>query len=339
MKTKRSIQFLYRYDLDIKLKCLVRHTHVMAILTIDNLSVHYQSGRENLEAIDKASFSLPEKESIGIVGESGSGKSTLALSIMRSLQKNSHINGKIIFNGNQILSMPDLEFTRNLRWKKISMVFQGAMNSLDPVFSIRKQLEEILKKHGYDQDLTKKIEEAVLSVELPADILDKYPHELSGGMKQRVVIAMALLLKPKLIIADEPTTALDVLVQAQIIALLKKLKMEGMSIMLISHDLAIVSEIAEKIAVMYAGQVIEYGNLSDIYKNPLHPYTDALLNSVPKIHEDKKLIALEGSPPSLIRPPPGCRFYERCPRAMEKCKKDPPKINTSSGYVLCWLYE
>jgi peptide/nickel transport system ATP-binding protein len=236
--------------------------------------------------------------------------------------------------------MPDPEFTKNLRWKKISMVFQGAMNSLDPVFSIRKQFEEILKKHGYDQDLTKKIEEVTSSVELPVDILDKYPHELSGGMKQRIVIAMALLLKPELIIADEPTTALDVLVQAQIMALLKKFKMEGMSIMLISHDLAIISEIVEKIAVMYAGQVIEFGNLSEIYKNPMHPYTVALLDSVPKMREDKKLIALEGSPPSLIRPiKPGCRFYERCPRAMEKCKKDPPKIKTLSGYVSCWLYE
>ena len=312
----------------------------MAILSINNLSVHYQSGRKILEAIDKASFSLPEKESVGIVGESGCGKSTLGLTIMRSLQKNSSVNGEIVFNGNQILSMPDPEFTKNLRWKKISMVFQGAMNSLDPVFSIRKQFEEILKKHGYDRELTQKIEEVTSSVELPADILDKYPHELSGGMKQRVVIAMALLLKPELIIADEPTTALDVLVQAQIMALLKKFKMEGMSIMLISHDLAIISEIVEKIAVMYAGQVIEFGNLSEIYKNPMHPYTVALLDSVPKMREDKKLIALEGSPPSLIRPiKPGCRFYERCPRAMEKCKKDPPKIKTLSGYVSCWLYE
>jgi peptide/nickel transport system ATP-binding protein len=177
------------------------------------------------------------------------------------------------------------------------------------------------------------------SVGLTQDVLKRYPHELSGGMKQRIVIAMALILKPKFVIADEPTTALDVLVQAQIINLLKKLKKDGMSIMLITHDLAIISEIAEKIGIMYAGEMIEFGTASEIYKNPKHPYTQGLLKSIPRLRGDKVTNYIKGTPPSLIQPPPGCRFYDRCPQAMDKCRKNPPKFKTDSGYVTCWLYE
>ena len=219
------------------------------------------------------------------------------------------------------------------------MVFQGAMNSLDPVFTIKKQFEEILRKHNFEGNYKQIIESTILSVGLTHSILDKYPHEISGGMKQRVVIAMALVLKPKMVIADEPTTALDVLVQAQIMILLKKLKKDGLSIMLISHDLGIISEIAEKVGIMYAGQIVEFGNMQDIYKNPKHPYTIALLDSIPKLGETKKIIPLKGNPPSLVNPPSGCRFYDRCPQAMEKCKKEPPKIKTTSGFVMCWLHE
>ena len=181
--------------------------------------------------------------------------------------------------------------------------------------------------------------EIVGSVGLKISVLKKYPHELSGGMKQRIVIAMALLLGPKFVIADEPTTALDVLVQAQIMNLLKKLKKDGMSIMLITHDLPIISEIAEKIGVMYGGKMVEFGSAYDIYKNPKHPYTQALLESIPSLKSKKIPKYIKGNPPSLIKPPEGCRFYDRCPHAMEKCKKDPPAFKTNSGYVLCWLYE
>ena len=311
----------------------------MTFLSIQNLKVRYQTQGNQVQAVDDVSFSLEDNESIGIAGESACGKSTLGLTLMRALQANATVSGEILLDNKSILNIPDEEFTKTLRWKKISMVFQGAMNSLDPVFTIKQQFEEILKKHGFKGDHQKAILEAVNTVDLPTPVLEKFPHELSGGMKQRIVISMALLLKPKLVIADEPTTALDVLVQAQIVTLLKKLKKEGISVMLISHDLGIISEIAEKIGIMYAGKIVEFGYLSDIYKNPKHPYTEALLKSVPKLKGESNLVSLQGNPPSLVNPPAGCRFYDRCPHAMEKCKKEPPKVITSSGYVLCWLYE
>jgi len=218
------------------------------------------------------------------------------------------------------------------------MVFQGAMNSLDPVYTIKQQFVEILKHHKYEGDSDKLIFKAINSVNLDESILKKYPHELSGGMKQRITIAMALLLKPKFVIADEPTTALDVLIQAQIVNLLKKLKKDGMSIMLITHDLAILSEIADKIGIMYGGKMIEFGSSNAIYKNPKHPYTQGLLESIPTLHGGKPKF-IKGNPPDLLSPKEGCKFMDRCPEAMEKCKKDPPRFKTDSGYVMCWLYE
>ena len=311
----------------------------MVFLSVNDLDVKYNSQGTKVHAVDHVSFSLEKNESIGIAGESGCGKSTLGLAIMKTLQDNASVTGQVIFEDRSISDTSDSEFTKSFRWKQISMVFQGAMNSLDPVFTIKKQFEEILKKHDFKGDYKQTIESSTASVGLPHSVLDKYPHELSGGMKQRVVIAMALILNPKMVIADEPTTALDVLVQAQIMVLLKNLKKNGLSIMLISHDLGIISEIAEKIGIMYAGQIVEFGNLSDIYKNPKHPYTISLLNSIPKLNNTEKIIPLKGNPPSLINPPNGCRFYERCPKAMEKCKKEPPKVKTSTGFVMCWLHE
>jgi peptide/nickel transport system ATP-binding protein len=300
--------------------------------------VQYINNEKLVHAVDHVSFSCKENESIGIAGESGCGKSTFGLAILRSLQKNARVNGQIIFNEMPILDMSESEFSEKIRWKQISMIFQGAMNSLDPVFIIKKQFEEILKRHNFKGDHQKAISEIISSVGLSDSILTKYPHEISGGMKQRVIIAMALILKPKMVIADEPTTALDVLVQAQIMILLKKLKKDGLSIVMISHDLGILSEIVEKIGIMYAGQIVEFGNLADVYNNPQHPYTMALLDSIPKIDELVQKTPLKGNPPSLVDPPNGCRFYDRCPHAMEKCKKDPPKIETPSGFVMCWLY-
>ena len=218
------------------------------------------------------------------------------------------------------------------------MVFQGAMNSLDPVFTIKEQFLEILKQHNFEGDAEQVISDAMHSVSLDENVLKKYPHELSGGMKQRVVIAMALLLKPKFVIADEPTTALDVLIQAQIVNLLKNLKKDGMSFMLITHDLAVLSEIADKIGIMYGGQMVEFGSSEEIYKNPKHPYTQGLLESIPTLKGNTPKY-IKGIPPSLLDAPTECRFIERCPLAIEKCKQVPPKFKTETGYVRCWLYE
>ena len=311
----------------------------MTFISVESLKTQYNAESGIVHAIDDVSFALENGESIGIAGESACGKSTLGLSIMRTIQGGKITSGDITLEGKSILKMSESEFSKNIRWKNISMVFQGAMNSLDPVFTVEEQFVEVLKQHHYEGDHKQRISEIINSVGLTQDVLKKYPHELSGGMKQRIVIAMALLLKPKFVIADEPTTALDVLVQAQIINLLKKMKRDGMSIMLITHDLAIISEIAEKIGVMYAGKMIEFGNASEIYKNPKHPYTQGLLKSIPRLRGNKVTNYIKGTPPSLIQPPQGCRFYDRCPQAMEKCKKDPPKLKTDSGYVSCWLYE
>ena len=311
----------------------------MPKIEISDLSVDYKTSRGNIHALENVEFQLEDGESIGIAGESACGKSTLGLTIIRMLQGGNIVSGKITFSGESILDMSDSKFDGSMRWKEISMIFQGAMNSLDPVFTIKQQFDDLLKQHGFGSNADKITRDAISAVNLDYSVLKKYPHELSGGMKQRIVIAMALLLKPKFVIADEPTTALDVLIQAQIVNLLKNLKKKGMSLMLISHDLAILSEVAEKIGVMYGGKMVEFGTSAEIYRNPKHPYTQGLLNSIPTLRKQKKLKFIPGSPPDLSSTKPGCRFFDRCPEAMDKCKTDPPKIKTDSGYVLCWLYE
>ena len=311
----------------------------MTFISIENLTTHYDTSKGKIHALDDVNFSLEKGESVGIAGESACGKSTLGLSLIRMIPNGKIVSGKIIFDGKSFLDIPNSEFDKKHRWKDISMIFQGAMNSLDPVFTIKEQFIEILKEHDFKGNLEKIILDSLLSINLQENILQKYPHELSGGMKQRVIIAMALLLKPKFVIADEPTTALDVLTQAQIINLFKKLKRDGTTLMFISHDLAVLSEVAEKIGVMYGGKMIEFGNSSDIFKNPKHPYTIGLLESIPRLHGDKKPKFIKGTPPDLLNVEQGCRFIDRCPEAMEKCKETPPKIKTDSGYVLCWLYE
>lgn len=311
----------------------------MPKIEISDLSVDYKTSHGDIHALENIEFQLEDGESIGIAGESACGKSTLGLTIIRMLQGGNIVSGKITFNGESILDMSDSKFDGSMRWKEISMIFQGAMNSLDPVFTIKQQFDDLLKQHGFGSNADKITRDAISAVNLDYSVLKKYPHELSGGMKQRIVIAMALLLTPKFVIADEPTTALDVLIQAQIVNLLKNLKKNGMSLMLISHDLAILSEVAEKIGVMYGGKMVEFGTSAEIYRNPKHPYTQGLLNSIPTLRKQKKLKFIPGSPPDLSTTKPGCRFFDRCPEAMDKCKTDPPKIKTDSGYVLCWLYE
>ncbi len=309
----------------------------MVLLIAKDLSSQYFTSKGPVFAVSNVDFSLDDGKSIGIAGESACGKSTLGLSIMRMLLGGTS-TGEIVFDGESLLNMPESEFNEKFRWKKISMIFQGAMNSLDPVFTINEQFIEILKQHNFEGNSKQLISDAMKSVNLSDTVLKKYPHELSGGMKQRVIIAMALLLKPKFVIADEPTTALDVLIQAQIINLLKSLKKNGMSLMFITHDLAVLSEIADMIGIMYGGQMIEFGSSQEIYKNPKHPYTQALLQSIPRLRGTTPKY-IKGNPPSLLDPVKQCRFIERCPLVIDKCKQAPPNIKTKTGYVKCWLYE
>ncbi|MBA0908246.1 MAG: ABC transporter ATP-binding protein [Nitrosarchaeum sp.] len=306
-------------------------------LIVKGLCAQYDTQNGSIYAVEDVDFDLADGESIGIAGESGCGKSTLGISIIRMLL-GGRMKGQILLDNDSLLEISESEFTEKFRWKKISMIFQGAMNSLDPVFTIHEQFVEILKQHNFKSNLDAIILDAIHSVSLDDLVLKKYPHELSGGMKQRVIIAMALLLQPRFVIADEPTTALDVLIQSQIINLLKKLKKDGMSFMLISHDLAVLSEIADKIGIMYGGHMVEFGSSYEIFKNPKHPYTQGLLESIPTLNGNPPKY-IKGIPPSLLEYPTQCRFIERCPLAIDKCKIVPPKLKTKTGYVRCWLYE
>jgi peptide/nickel transport system ATP-binding protein len=312
-------------------------------LKVSGLKTYYFTEYGIVRAVDGINLDLLDGQSVGIVGESACGKSTLGATIMQSIQ----LPGKIVEGSislgddGDITKMSPSEFDRKVRWKRIAMVFQGAMNVLDPVYTVGSQLREILKEHNFQGKIDDKLAESLQQVGLDLPVAKRYPHELSGGMKQRVVIAMALLLNPDVLVADEPTTALDMLNQSQIINLLKKLQKEkGITIVLITHDLALVSQITDKIGIMYAGQLVEFSSTRDIYKNPRHPYTQALIEAIPRLKtKDKKIHFINGTPPSLLRPPQGCRFRDRCTFAMEVCKRDPPEFRTETGYVRCWLYD
>lgn len=311
-------------------------------LLVMNLSVHYLATHNRvINAVNGVSFDIKESESMGIAGESGCGKSTLGSALMRNLEPPARImNGSILLDNIDILKLGDSDFNRDIRWKKIAMIFQGAMNTLDPVFIIQDQMEEILRSHGVKSNAEDRISVSLNDVGLDRNIAKKYPHELSGGMKQRVVIAMALLLNPDILIADEPTTALDVLVQAQIIKLLRYLKIKrGLTIIVISHDLGVISELADRIAIMYSGEIVELGNADEIFKNPKHPYTQFLISAIPNLSSKEKIVSLMGQAPDLANLPDGCKFVARCPYAMDACRKQPPRAKTLSGFALCWLYE
>jgi peptide/nickel transport system ATP-binding protein len=311
-------------------------------LSVLGLKVHYIEGHSRvIKAVNGVSFKIREGESMGIAGESACGKSTLGSALMRDLEPPAKIiGGSILLDNIDITSLEDTDFDREVRWKKIAMIFQAAMNTLDPVFTVGDQMREILRSHGVESSAESRILASLDDVSLDKTIAKKYPHELSGGMKQRVVIAMALLLNPDILIADEPTTALDVLVQAQIINLLKYLKiMRGITIIIISHDLGVISELADKVAIMYSGEIVELANSVEIFKNPKHPYTQLLISSIPMLSTNGRIISIKGQPPDLANLPSGCKFLTRCPYAMEVCRKDPPHIKTDSGFTLCWLYE
>ena len=314
----------------------------MPKLKVSGLKAYYFTENGTIRAVDGVNFEVAEGESLGIVGESACGKSTLGAALMRSILLPGRIvEGSITLGDDDITKMSSSEFDSKIRWKRISMVFQGAMNALDPVYTVESQLREILTEHRFQGKIDDKIAESLRQVGLDMSIAKRYPHELSGGMKQRVVIAMALLLDPDILIADEPTTALDMVVQSQIITLLKKLQKEkGITIILITHDLALVSQITDRIGIMYAGQLIEFSATKDIYKNASHPYTQALIEAIPKLRtEDKKIYFVKGSPPSLLSPPTGCRFRDRCVHAMDVCTRNPPEFEIQRGFVRCWLYD
>ena len=318
------------------------------ILTVDNLKLYYYTSKGVVKAVDDISFSLKKGETLGLVGESGCGKTTTGFALLKMPTPPGKIaGGKIVLDGIDITPLRENEMRRNIRWEKVSMVFQGAMNTLTPVYTIGKQMMETLQEHREmeREESRKRIEKYLNLVGLSGDIVKRYPHELSGGMKQRIAIATALFLEPKVIICDEPTTALDVIVQAQIINLLKDLKEKlDLSFIFITHDLATEAEVSDRIAVMYAGKIVEIGTNQQIYgeQGPCHPYTRNLLAATPRLHAKvNELSFIPGAPPDLLEPPSGCRFHPRCTLAMDKCKEEePPLIEIEEEHmVACWRCE
>ena len=295
------------------------------LLEVKNLSMHYDTLDGNVDAVKDISFSVKNGESFGLVGESGCGKTSVAMTLLQLQPDNSVISeGSIKLDGKELIGLSENEL-RKVRWDSISIVFQGAMNAWNPVIKIGEQIREAMREHSPDSSKQKNIEkinELFNMVGLDETISDRFPHELSGGMKQRAVIALALSCDPKIIIADEPTTALDVVIQDQILNEIKKVQdLLGLSLIYISHDIAVIAEMTDKIAVMYAGSIVEIGPTKSVFESPKHAYTKALLDSTPSIQgEKKKLTSLDGEPPSLINEIKGCSFSPRCPSPSSACK-------------------
>lgn len=315
----------------------------MPLLETDGLKLYYRTAAGAIKAVDNVSFTLEEGEALGVVGESGCGKTSLALAIMRLLPRNlDTYEGSLKFEGIDLMRFSEDEYRGKVRWKKVSMVFQGAMNSLNPVMKVGHQVAEPLLLDGSTgkQEAYNQAKIRLGMVGLPRNVFNRYPHELSGGMKQRIVIAMSLISHPKVVILDEPTSALDVMVQAQIMNTLKRLKRElGLSTIFITHDIALASDICDRIAVMYGGEVVELGDAEDVLKSPMHPYTQGLLASIPRLKKPGKPEFISGAPPDLMKPPTGCRFHPRCTYAFEPCRSNPPPVVhiTARHMIRCWL--
>ena len=317
------------------------------LLKVENLQTHLHLRRGVVRAVDGISFEVNEGETLGLVGESGSGKTMTCLSILRLLPRHGggRIAGSVKLDGTELLTLNEEEMAAHVRGQQVAMISQDPMTSLNPVFTVGDQVSGPFLYHKLVRTVReawKRAADGLRRVRIPSpeQRLKSYPHQFSGGMRQRVVTAMAIACSPRLLIADEPTTALDVTIQVQIMTLLKSIQRDsGVGIILISHDLSIVAGLCHRIAVMYAGRIIETGKVRDIYRNPAHPYTQALLEAIPHLGQKRdRLAAIPGQPPSLLDPPAGCRFAPRCPRRMSICDEYPPPTDIGDGHVVhCWL--
>jgi peptide/nickel transport system ATP-binding protein len=316
-----------------------------ALLSIRDLKVEYLTPRGPVRAVDGVSFTIKPGEVLGLAGESGCGKSTVAQAILRILQPPAIITGgKVLFEGKDVLAMSDHQLEQ-FRWQDVSMVFQSAMNALNPVMTVGDQIVDTILAHDPrvgERQARERAKEMLRIVGIEEHRIESYPHQLSGGMRQRAVIAIALVLNPPLMIMDEPTTALDVVVQKEIMAQIAELKEKlGFSILFITHDMSLLVEISDRIAIMYAGQIVETAHARELFENPLHPYTQGLMSSFPSLTGERvKLAGIPGSPPDLISPPSGCRFHPRCPKRMLLCDQSVPALAEArpDHWVACYLY-
>ena len=304
----------------------------MPLLDIRNLRMYYKTHKGLVKAVDDVSLTLEPGEAIGLAGESGCGKSSLAYSIMQLLPPAANIiGGNVFFKGDDLIRKTAREM-RDIRWKNVAIVFQGAMNALNPVFKIGEQIAEAILMHENvtEEEALDRCAKLFEMVGLDPSRIHNYPHEFSGGMRQRAMIAMALACNPDLVIADEPTTALDVTIQAQILKLMQKLQKDlGLSLILITHDLSVIAETCDKTAIMYAGKIVELADVVSIFKDPIHPYATGLVGAIPSMvrAEKKSLSSIPGSPPDLIEPPSGCHFHPRCPYAQDICSREDPSFD------------
>lgn len=316
------------------------------LLDIRNLSVAFDTDSGKVYAVNNLSLKIGRKETLGLVGETGAGKTTTALAVMKLIQSppGKITSGEIILEGQDLMKVPEKDMF-NIRGNKISMIFQDPMTSLNPVMTVGEQISEVIELHQKlsKDELRKKTEEMLEVVGIRKERINDYPHQFSGGMKQRVVIAMALACNPELIIADEPTTALDVTIQAQVLELMKNLKEKyDTSMILITHDLGVVAEICDYVSVIYAGSIVEYASVKDMYETPGHPYTKGLFNSIPSLDEDvESLTTIKGNPPDPSALPSGCRFHPRCDKCMEICKHTNPELQEVSPghFIACHLFK
>jgi oligopeptide/dipeptide ABC transporter ATP-binding protein len=313
------------------------------VLSVKDLRLHFRATRGVVQAVDGVDFDLPRNRATVVIGESGCGKSSLAKAILRLLPRNvDTYSGQVFLEDLDTMALNDDEYRETIRWKRISMVPQAAMNALNPVITVGNQVAEPAMLHlGLDRKAAfELVLQSFAHVGVPADFANRYAFELSGGMRQRAILAMALIAQPDVIILDEPTSALDVLTQANIMNLLKRVKKElQTSFILITHDIATSSELADDVAVMYAGQIVEVGDAAAFFGEPLHPYSYKLMASVPRLRTNVEPEYITGKPPSLLDPPSGCRFAERCHRRFDKCSQEPPAFRVGTRLAKCWLHE
>jgi peptide/nickel transport system ATP-binding protein len=310
-----------------------------ALLEAKGLKIYYTSPRGDIKAAEEVNLQIGRGEIVGLAGESGSGKSTVALGMMRLVNPPGRVaGGEVLFDGTNILTIPEDDFRRDYRWSKMSMVFQGSMNGFTPVFSVGSQIDEVLKMHGREGGEAA-VRKLLQLVDLDESIARRYPHELSGGQKQRAFIAMALALEPKMLFADEPTTALDVITQATVLNLLKRLRKEmGISILLITHDLALISEAVDSLYIMYAGRIVENGPSKTVFGKARHPYTNGLMSATPTLRSTE-IKGISGFMPDLAHLENNCSFNTRCSRVMDRCRVERPELKRVEGEeVACWLY-